>query len=83
MLGKSALVKASGSDNRIFVYEVTGLRQSNQTDNNSYSIRNSGTTFVQVPYNRMNEFMQRITRMGGKIVGIHDAMPATATEAGE
>jgi hypothetical protein len=31
----------------------------------------------------MNEFMQRITRMGGKIVGIHDAMPATATEAGE
>jgi phycocyanin-associated, rod len=26
---------------------------------------------VQVPYNRMNEKMQQILRMGGKIVNIH------------
>jgi phycocyanin-associated rod protein len=26
--------------------------------------------FIKVPYSRMNEEMQRITRMGGKIVSI-------------
>jgi sulfite reductase alpha subunit-like flavoprotein len=79
MLGKSALVRASSSpsDNRTFVYEVTGLRQNDQTDNNNYAIRNSGTTFISVPYSRMNEVMQRVTRLGGKIVGIHSSMPAS------
>jgi phycocyanin-associated, rod len=75
MLGQSALVRgsASAAENRMFVYEVTGLRQSDRTDQNGYPIRNSGSTFVQVSYRRMNEEMRRITRQGGKIVGIHPA----------
>jgi phycocyanin-associated rod protein len=60
----------SPSKNRIFVYEVTGLKQNNQTDRNSYPFRTSSSVFIQVPYNRMNEEMLRITRMGGKIVNI-------------
>jgi hypothetical protein len=73
MLGQSALVNPSGlsANNRVFVYEVEGLRQSDQTDNNSYPVRQSGTIAIKVPYNRMNEEMRRITRMGGKIVAIH------------
>lgn len=60
----------SPSGNRIFVYEVEGMRQNEATDQNNYPIRQSGSTFVKVPYSRMNEEMQRITRMGGKIVSI-------------
>ncbi len=73
MVGKSALMSASSSSysNRMFVYEVEGLRQSEQSDINSYPIRNSSTILMQVPYNRMNDEMRRITRLGGKIVGIH------------
>ncbi|MEG4503453.1 phycobilisome linker polypeptide [Microcoleus sp. F6_B4] len=36
-----------------------------------YSIRSSASTSIALPYNRMNQEMQRITRMGGKIVSIH------------
>lgn len=53
-----------------FLYEVVGLRQSKETDNNSYPIRKSGSVFIRVPYNRMNQEMRRITRLGGKIVSI-------------
>lgn len=58
------------SGNRLFVYEVEGLRQNSETDGNSYPLRRSGNTFFTVPYNRMNEEMKRITRMGGTIVSI-------------
>jgi phycocyanin-associated, rod len=73
MLGKSPLMRASSStsDNRMYVYEVEGLRQSDHTSNNSYQIRTSNNVFIPVPYSRMNEEMQRITRIGGKIVNIH------------
>jgi sulfite reductase alpha subunit-like flavoprotein len=60
----------SPSSNRIFLYEVEGLRQNDATDQNSYPIRQSSSTFIKVPYSRMNEEMQRITRMGGTIVSI-------------
>ncbi len=63
---------------RYFQYEVEGLRQSDATDNTDYSIRSSATTLITVPYNRMNEEMQRITRMGGRIVNIR---PWTAEAA--
>jgi hypothetical protein len=59
------------SSGRNFIYEVEGLRQNEQTTKNSYPVRNSGNVMVQVPYDRMNEEMRRITRMGGKIVAIH------------
>lgn len=72
MLGKSVISgrSSSSSNNRIFVYEVTGLKQSQENDSNSYPFRNSGSAFVSVPYGRMNEEMQRIGKMGGTIVKI-------------
>ena len=77
------------SGSRIFVYEVVGLRQNEETDQTNYPIRKSGSVFIRVPYNRMNQEMQRITRLGGKIVSIQSvsglqqlngkATPVTAT----
>jgi hypothetical protein len=32
------------SSNRVFVYEVAGLRQNDETDQNTYAIRQSGST---------------------------------------
>lgn len=61
----------SPSSDRCFRYEVTGLRQNEETDNNGYPLRSSASTFITVPYSRMNEEMQRITRLGGTIVSIH------------
>ncbi len=69
---------------RFFQYEVVGLRQSDATDNTDYSIRSSATTLITVPYNRMNEEMQRITRMGGRIVNIRPwTAEAVAPQAAE
>lgn len=68
MLGKIASNTASAS--RYYRYEVTGLRQNEETDKIDYEIRSSASTYITVPYNRMNSEMQRITRMGGKIVKI-------------
>lgn len=62
---------------RIFVYEVVGLRQGEETDQTNYPIRKSGSVFIRVPYNRMNQEMRRITRLGGTIVSIQ---PITALE---
>jgi phycocyanin-associated rod protein len=72
MMGQTAFGSTTTtlSGRRIFVYEVTGLRQTEASDNNTYPIRHSGSVFVKVPYARMNEEMQRITRLGGKIVSI-------------
>jgi CpcD/allophycocyanin linker domain len=72
MLEQSPSMTASSytSDNRSFVYEVEGLCQNDRTSNNSYQIRSSGNVFIPVTYSRMNSEMQRITRLGGKIVNI-------------
>ncbi|HAG81816.1 MAG TPA: ferredoxin-NADP reductase [Cyanobacteria bacterium UBA12227] len=59
--------------NRMFVYEVVGLRQNRETDKMGYPIRNSGSVFITVPYSRMSQEMQRITRLGGTIVSIQPA----------
>ncbi|MDV3002400.1 MAG: Ferredoxin--NADP reductase [Chroococcopsis gigantea SAG 12.99] len=56
--------------NRLYVYEVVGLSQNGETDGLDYSIRQSGSVFYTVPYNRMNQEMRRITRLGGKILSI-------------
>jgi len=82
MLGQvvSGRTGSTLSGSRCFRYEVVGLRQNEQTDQTNYAIRSSGSVFITVPYNRMNEEMQRITRLGGKIVSIQ---PLTAeSEAG-
>lgn len=65
---------------RCFRYEVAGLRQNEETDKITAPIRSSANIFINVPYNRMNQEMQRITRMGGTIVSIQPVM-ATDTEA--
>jgi sulfite reductase alpha subunit-like flavoprotein len=70
MFGQAGQNNSSPSSNRSFRYEVVGIRQSEDTDKVNYPIRQSGSTFITVPYNRMNEEMQRITRLGGKIVSI-------------
>lgn len=66
----SGVTANSVSGSRVFVYEVEGLRQNEGTDQANYPIRRSGSVFFTVPYDRMNQEMQRITRMGGKIVSI-------------
>jgi ferredoxin--NADP+ reductase len=70
------------SGSRIFRYEIVGLRQSQATSGMGYPIRQSGSTFMTVPYNRMNEMTQRITRMGGKIVNIQPLDNLNGVEAG-
>lgn len=72
MMGQNAFgtTTASPAQGRMFLYEVSGLRQNEETDKNGYPIRRSGSVFIKVPYNRMNEEMRRITRMGGTIVSI-------------
>jgi hypothetical protein len=72
MFGQTALGSGTLSEaaNRMYRYEVEGLRQTYESDKLSYPIRRSGSFFITVPYNRMNEEMQRINRLGGKIVSI-------------
>ncbi len=71
MLGTSAMSGRSSSvSNRIFVYEVAGLKQNDDNELNNYPFRTSSSVFIQVPYSRMNQEMLRIGRMGGKIVSI-------------
>jgi phycocyanin-associated rod protein len=65
----------------MFRYEVVGLRQNEENDKNNYDIRRSGSVYVTVPYNRMNEEMQRITRMGGRIVKIEPLTAESALQA--
>ena len=77
MLGQSALVGAANNAaaSRVFVYEVSGLHQTEENDNNSHSVRQSGSVFIKVPYARMNDEMRRISRMGCKIVNIGTSFP--------
>ncbi|WP_445246088.1 ferredoxin--NADP reductase [Microcoleus sp. OTE_8_concoct_300] len=73
----------SESGSRIFVYEVEGMRQSETTDQTSNPIRRSGSVFISVPYDRMNQEMRRIARMGGKIVSIRPSNSAPETNNGK
>jgi phycocyanin-associated, rod len=88
MLGQSAFARnfSTTADNRIFVYEVTGLQQNDVNAQCDHQIRPSGSTFVQVPLRRMNATMQRIVNSGGKIVNIRPlagGMPSPAESAPE
>ncbi|HYW22489.1 MAG TPA: phycobilisome linker polypeptide [Nodularia sp. (in: cyanobacteria)] len=72
MFGQTTLGagSVSSSASRVFRYEVAGLRQNAETDKNQFDIRRSGSVFITVPYSRMNEEMQRINRLGGRIINI-------------
>ncbi len=80
MFGQTAVGTGglNSAASRVFRYEVVGLRQNEETDKNNYEIRRSGSVFMTVPYSRMNEEMQRIARLGGRIVSIE---PLTAESA--
>ncbi len=60
----------SAANSRRFVYEVIGLRDSQSSNCANSAIRRSGSTFITVPYQRMNQELRRIANMGGKIVNI-------------
>jgi ferredoxin--NADP+ reductase len=60
----------SVSGSRFYVYEVVGLSQNAVTDNMVPPIRRSGSVFITVPYDRMNQEMRRLTRLGGQIISI-------------
>ncbi|MBN3909614.1 MAG: phycobilisome linker polypeptide [Nostoc sp. NMS1] len=72
---------SSRNSNRSFRYEVVGLRQSEETEKTNYPIRSSGSVFFTVPENRMNQEMQRITRLGGKIVSIQPLNAEVKTDS--
>lgn len=56
--------------NRSFIYEVEGLSPNGNGKGVNAPIRNSGTVFITVPYNRMNQEIRRINSLGGKVISI-------------
>lgn len=72
MLKQSPFSRSSCTsfNSRVFVYEVSGLADSDQTQDQSYPIRQSSSVYYQVPFGQMNQAMQRFTRLGAKIVSI-------------
>jgi len=61
---------------RLFIYEVEGLgRQMGRSAD--LAARKSGRVFITVAYDRMNQEMQRILRLGGKILSIRPASEVT------
>lgn len=77
MYGITSTANSTGNKSyasRMFVYEVVGL--GGDGCNDSSLVRKSGSAFFTVPYARMNQEMQRITKMGGTIVNIRPANAA-------
>ncbi len=81
MYNPSAAGSASSTEynNRSFLYEVVGLKGGNGIANDL--VRKSGTTLITVPYNRMNQELQRITRLGGQIISIKPLDQVSVTGA--
>lgn len=75
----AALSSNTEYKNRLFVYEVVGLSQNGNSSGRQAQIRNSGTIYITVPYNRMNQEMRRINRLGGEIVSIRPIGSQSAT----
>ena len=79
-LGSEGLMEGAS---RVYRMEVEGLRQNSRTSGQQFAIRRSGTVMLTVPYGRMSSEVQRITRLGGKIVNIAPVdgdAPAAAAE---
>ena len=84
MLGQCSTGGVSELNNRIFVYEVTGLSQNEMTIRSQSPIRTSHSQFFQVPFSRMSQEMQRILRLGGELVNIQPlSIQNAATEVSE
>jgi ferredoxin--NADP+ reductase len=80
---ETGVATKTGANSRVFIFEVEGLREGENTDKLNFPIRRSGSIYITVPFDRMNQEMRRIARLGGKIVNIRPAgEPQTApTEA--
>ena len=80
MYSPSAIGNVSGTTagNRLFRYEVSGLRANGTSQ---APIRQSGSVFITVPYSRMVAELRRITRLGGKILSITPAGEDVPTQA--
>ncbi|MEB3277507.1 MAG: phycobilisome linker polypeptide [Lyngbya sp.] len=76
----SGVATKTGANSRVFVFEVEGMRQGGNSDQLTYPIRRSGRVYITVPYERMNQEMRRISRMGGRIVNIR---PCNGTPSAE
>lgn len=85
MFGLSAIGSGTlnSSANRMFRIEVEGMGQNIDPDTVSYRVRSTRKTYLSVPYNRMNQEMQRINRMGGKILSIEPLTNNGASEVKE
>lgn len=72
MLASRAFSRASTTTfkSRVFVFEVAGLFNQEQSLNRIYPIRQHSNLFYQVPFGQMNQVMQRFTRLGAKIISI-------------
>ncbi|MEM9274749.1 MAG: ferredoxin-NADP reductase [Cyanobacteria bacterium P01_F01_bin.143] len=77
--GAAGSASSTEYNNRSFLYEVVGLKGGNGITNDL--VRKSGTTWITVPYNRMNQEMQRITRLGGQIISIKPLDQVSTTGA--
>lgn len=74
------------ANSRVFLYEVVIQPQIGELKQINGLIYRQGKLFLKVPYERMNQEMQRIQRLGGKIVSINPlgAMaPLTETAGNE
>lgn len=58
------------ANNRVFLYEVVIQPQIGAINQINGLFQRRGKFYLKVPYERMNQEMQRITRSGGKIVNI-------------
>ena len=70
MLGPYASGLSSTAENRMFVYELSGLSENEVTFSHRFPIRASHTQLIQVPFHRMGEEMQRIALLGGRIIDV-------------
>lgn len=83
----SAGFGSASSNNRLFIFEVAGLRQNGS--NSALPVRQSGNSIFTVPFSRMSQTVQQIQKMGGAILSIQSAgsdsapisPPAAATES--
>ena len=71
----------SAANSRLFIYEVIGIRDSKSSDSTNSKIRRSGSSFITVPYQRMNQEMRRIASLGGKILNIRPYAAASTESA--
>jgi hypothetical protein len=66
----SQYAKNSVSQNRIFLYEVFFPPYEQKSSAICSSLSYSGRTVIKVPYCRIQPFVQRINRVGGKILSV-------------